>query len=427
MTPLEFRSALEKGLGRAILYLQKSDPAPFFDVILDASVRNTVYDKHYFGANKAEYLLEIFELTGRSDELIEAMLKAYDDFDLEERPDTKLIMEIAKRGNAKARRLVKQDFLIELDEKSKYAGGDLIKVGGASAFLYVAKRLGRLVKTDPAFQPVSYYLRDLRSLDLKENSEPKLPAILEKARLENSDVDTHLTYIEAQLVKPERKFVRYEQLSYPETKARIEDPQDTSSVGYSWWGEYASYQELRMAANDLLLETQPERIRLYLEVFRDRCFPLGYTKLMPFIDHEDPKVVRAAMQALGSIKHKTIRVEALRRLTSSEWAWEALWMLRRNYLPEDAKLFTEIIQESNDEEIELLGHQMHRVLEENCSPEALEPIQAIYESGSCVALRASVVELLQEHNLLPDWMLEECCWDSYQHFRKKARTWANYP
>ena len=249
MTPLEFRNALEKGLGRAILYLQNNDPAPYFDVILDASVRNTVYDKHYYGESKAEYLLEIFELTGRSDELIEAMLKAYDDFDLEERPDTKLIMEIAKRGNPEARRLIKQDFLIELEDNPKRAGEDLIEVGGVSAFFYVAKRLGRLIKADPSFEPVPYRLRDLLKLDLEENPEPKLTAILEKARLENLDVDAYLTCVEAQLGEPESKWINLAELPYVEIKA-MSSSEDVFPFRFTWWGEWASALEIKAAAND---------------------------------------------------------------------------------------------------------------------------------------------------------------------------------
>ena len=319
MTPLEFRNALEKGLGRAILYLQNYDPAPFFDVILDASVRNTVYDKH-FGSSKAKYLLEIFELTGRSDELIEQMLKAYGNLKLNERPDKDLILEIAKRGNPQAHRLIVQDFPLELDDDPLYAGSNLIELEGIKGFLQVAKALAGFVREDPDFDPSAfYYFRDFL-----EKNDLETTAILEQAREEDADIQFFLTQAETNLKeraellsKPQKKTPP---LSYSKIVSRIKT-RSISEYPLTQWSMSASAQLLRRAARDLVIQTDPERIRRYLHIFRERWFPLGYTKLMPYTQHEDLKVVRAALQALGCIKHKAVRAEAMQRLASTIRSW----------------------------------------------------------------------------------------------------------
>ena len=45
LTLTEFERALEQGLGRALLCLQQHDPAPYKEIVLEACLRDTTYDK----------------------------------------------------------------------------------------------------------------------------------------------------------------------------------------------------------------------------------------------------------------------------------------------------------------------------------------------------------------------------------------------
>src|SRR4051794_649608 len=58
----EFRSLLEKGLGRAIVYLQTHDAAPFREVILHACTHDLRFDRQ-LEPSRGRYLFDLVQHT----------------------------------------------------------------------------------------------------------------------------------------------------------------------------------------------------------------------------------------------------------------------------------------------------------------------------------------------------------------------------
>ena len=112
LTQEEFRRAIEQGLGRAILCLQKHDPEPYKEIILEACLKDTAYVRH-FSYNKSAYLNELLSAFTDALELRKQILEAFKNSmpDEKDRPKTALILEFAKAGLPNAREAIYDDFL----------------------------------------------------------------------------------------------------------------------------------------------------------------------------------------------------------------------------------------------------------------------------------------------------------------------------
>jgi hypothetical protein len=163
LTQEEFRRAIEQGLGRAILCLQKHNPEPYKEIILEACLKDTAYVKH-FSYNKSAYLNELLSAFTDALELRKQILEAFKNSipDEEDRPKPALILEFAKAGLPNAREAIYDDFLKAAEIGLDWASGkEIVKLDSLSGLLFIAPYLGEMVDGDNKDEIPWHYVRDL--------------------------------------------------------------------------------------------------------------------------------------------------------------------------------------------------------------------------------------------------------------------------
>jgi hypothetical protein len=189
------------------------------------------------------------------------------------------------------------------------------------------------------------------------------------------------------------------------------------------WAAQASEDDLGRAAEDLLKQDSPRRLRIYLRFFRRRRFPLDPGPLIGLASDPDGITAVTAMIALDNIRHPDVRSLALRLMESDdEMAGRAVGLLVENYETGDFGRVEAL-------EARLLDAEAYHAFEREAlgfyaahpGDESEERVLLrMYENGPCAHCRHRAVERLRARKRLPDWMAEECRYDSFDLIRESA-------
>jgi hypothetical protein len=419
----EFQHALHRGLGRAILHLQKHDSTPYRDVILQACLKNTIYDRQSEGG-KSVYMMDIIRLTNEKTYYRHHILQAAswinsntDKYDADHLLD--MTFEFAARGNKKARQILYDVF-------SKHI---------SIANLWWSTRLIHLDK----FEGLSFVLNRLKNMDLNASHFSAVNGILhvaekiigvdvyakqlEQARKHDSQIDDFLNTLEntRQQDRRSRTFTTAN-CTYEELQRHLEDE---TRGGFSFWGSGADEQSLIRAAHDLLQEAEPVRIKKYLEIFYETPFPLEPQLLFPFVYHPDNHnrpIAIQALRALKNIQHPSVREFALKLIGENHFAGSAVGLLEHNLEDEDWQLIEAVTKRSlADIDYHELQINVRDVFKSHRTKQATQSLLNLYENGRCSFCREYVVAELHNLDALSDTIREECLYDSNMDIRALAK------
>jgi hypothetical protein len=85
----------------------------------------------------------------------------------------------------------------------------------------------------------------------------------------------------------------------------------------------------------------------------------------------------------------------------------------------DHQTLSEVMENTDDAEIlHHLGIDVRKFTEAHSSTDAAPALLLLYEKGFCTICRKDVVEQLIRINRLPQWMREECAYDTDSETRK---------
>jgi hypothetical protein len=187
---------------------------------------------------------------------------------------------------------------------------------------------------------------------------------------------------------------------YAEIKPRLDSH---LGFGLAQWGKTASEEDLRVAAEDLALETDPRRLRRYLHMFRRRPFPLEPNSLIKLVAHPDQLISIPAVHALMNTHHPDVRALALKLLeTPNRLAAHAIGLLVQNFAPGDHARVEALAFAPLDDEA------LH-----SPNPDSEERVlRYLYENDPCSLCRGRVVLRLARLMRLPAWMAEEVRYDA---------------
>ena len=298
--PAAFVRCLEKGLGRAHLILQRDDPAPFRPALLSACVENVGY-LHFDSADRAAYLFELIDLAGKPEFFLSGLIQALDNpvpgqSNWDRERVFMLLRRFAERGCSEAREAMYRTFS-RLPYEAQTAV-EIVRLDGEA---------GRLITES--------HLLQCGSEDLEYDRSELLAALRAPVAHDTNLSDT-----------PPRN------RPYAEIRRLIREGKPTALAD---WGERASEEDLRLAADDLLLESGPERLRDYLRIFADRPFPYGHNAILPMARHTVDHVSWAAVMALSQFTHPDIRTLAEEFAPHESRHTETIWLMARNARPED--------------------------------------------------------------------------------------------
>lgn len=443
MDVAEFERILRLGLGRAVLHLQNHDSTPYRDVILDACLHNKALDRQVEGS-RAQYMLDVVQQTSEPrfymEKVFEALLNLHAstedfvDFDVHQLFDFAQIL--ASQGDTRARQVIFEAFAKNLTPNDPPGADSIADLDGIKGFLFVLKSLERFPIADISFAELRVIL--MYSLEKPLGAETVKTA-LDEAAQHDEWIATCMGIISngrrhSRLSESERE--KRFKFSYTQLRKEIIDPQNTQrKSAHRWrhWGQFASERDIRRAAVDLLAvpENETEQILAYLAVFGRRRFPLAIDRIIGWarqlhdreLYYEDSvladRIPIWAFGVLGNIQHPQVRALALDLIENTPFAGQAVDLLELNYQADDWRLLERITARDLDpNEYWHLGYNVGDVFEMYPFQEAVPALLNIYERVPSSTNRHRFVERLHWLGALPDWMIEECKFDSNLDLRE---------
>ncbi len=423
MNVVEFQDAIEKGLGRAILFLQDNPSPDYFDVILNACLSNTCYDPQC-ECSRADYLFEVIGLTQEQslfeDKILDEIVVAVSDEEWSIVQLFDLARVMAENGNNRARSVLYQCLKDVSDDNIHCCADQIILLDGIDGLIFVAGVLGERLITRPEenLWEDNYLIRPVK----EKFGEEQTAIALQEAAQDSLRVKKYLEAVEINLqLRSNRK---NKSVDYIEIQ-RIIDSLANGKKPYQVrgalriWGKNATQQELEWIAADLLKETDENKLTGYLYIFLCREFPLSYSKLLDLALSPNEEVALAAIKSLKNIRDSSIHDLAVSLIQKKLFYSEALELLVKNYQDNDYLLIEQVIgQEYESDEFHHIAYSIIKIFKENQTQLSLNTILQIYQKGECSSCREKCVEIMITTKTIPHNIMEECPYDANPDIRK---------
>jgi hypothetical protein len=394
MTEDEFRDALWSGLGRVLVEAQANDVERFADVILDACLHCRAVDPQSEGT-RTLFVYELVQLTREPafyfDQVIQSLSECDDDWDGVHR--FRIASFLAIDGDDRARWAMYENFRPGPSMAESIAV-DFLQMDGMKGFLFAAQKVGELLL---AMEDVDAGF--LWGKAAEAFGEAEALRGLRSASEASDAVRAYLTAVEA-------------------------EPADAEPASRPWrtsrWGEKASSEEIRRAAEELLQAQSPEEQTALARVFSRRKFPLDAAPLLRLAESADERLALAASQALTHIVDGRARAFAFRAVAERSPArHRSIELLERNFEEGDHEIALRWFEDEGDRGVR---HSFQRSLrhlwERRPAPDTeASMLLRLYERGSCSECRRFVLDRLVELGALPPEIREECVYDANEDIR----------
>jgi hypothetical protein len=418
---------LSKGLGRALLHLQKHDPTPYLPVLERACLKSLQYDAQ-LEPSRAPYLLKVIDFSQSSDYMINAIIAAYKNGDGVERDRWQLrglMTRLAANGSEPAKQALFEiaSTVGSVAVDGNYADADdLLIIDFNLALVHLHDEYAKLASDEARAEWLDELLEHIQYSDREKllTDEKLVGRIV-------GDSDYDLSLVRTVFAKREQDIIEQRSRpkraipSYDEMSRQIRNPSSNwSPMSYSR-AKSMPKEDLRRLAEDFRDETDPMIIWRYIGAFtRTRC-PLGFRRILQFLDTRVERPPRkigdeqvAVINALAKFRHKTIRNLAHKMADQGD-IWAATMLMERNLsqteLPFLEKLTSPEAAMSDDDRhsVAMLTVDItKKVYDKNIVP----MIFRVYETSPCSMCRASMVDALIEYDAVPDWIRTEAAFDA---------------
>lgn len=412
---VEFNQWLQKGIGRAVLHLRTHDPAPYREAVLYACTHDLTYDAQCEG-DREIYLLDLIDCIADCDffrnGLLDALTTAPKDrekFDLGQ--TIELARNFAEKGDDEMKQAMYHAVADVGFEQEPIYYEDLIKLDGLPALVIAAENSLSTLREDNLWQVDSLVtalqVRDgveaaNSAIRRAERESPRLAQMLERSRLYESRLEP----------RKNQKRLDYEALK----KMIAEKP---GAMLYPGWGRTATAEELDSAASDLILEKDDSRLLAYLRIFWFQRFTGPIARLLELAESNNVRLARFSVKVLSQLTNPAIRDLGLRLLDSPGRQGDGVELLVNNYKPWDFQLTeTRIAEPMQVDDLHSVEIGVRHMASAHHPREAERSLLLLYENGPCSLCRCELVGELIALGCLPNWMREECRYDSYIETRK---------
>jgi hypothetical protein len=414
MDEQEFARIVRIGLGRAVLHLHAHDPSPYRDVILDACLHDMRYDPQA-EPYREQYLFDLVQSSGDPGFYRERLLDALTTVRSlhVRRQIAALVRLFAQEGDIEAHRLLYEVYAASVDWDWSLPD-EIVALDGTAGLLFVAKRLS----LDP--RGGLFYLDLIEAAERKDGAESTARA-LAVAAVSSPHIAAFVAQALAEdLPDPDlrREWQQHEEdaASYARVRERLQAGDGWGPWLLHTWARTAPEDELAGAATDLLRETDPDRLRLYLGIFAQRPFPLDPTPIVTFAEGKDEHTAMCAVAALTHVKSPAARRVALDRLARGDY--RGALPLVANYQPGDYELLEQLLRSwPNPSDVDMLGMELHQIVKAHPSADAAPALLVLYERGPYSSRRQETVQLLRDVGSLPEWLQAECRYDANPEIR----------
>jgi len=452
MTEKEFSQALRRGLGSAIIELKNSDnKAIYRSIILRYCLRDISYDWQIEGT-KGDFLYFAICASGErayfESAIIEKFLSRNNDNLLCQLAD--VLSCCAKGGSALAKdalhakyeyfltkkgRLVKNFKNRIIDEGFQWekVALHLFTLDGFSAFTRYATDIGELLCKNPGGSNVLYY----------DSFITEAGGIFGKKRI---NVFLDKAYEKSNAIKAIMDTLKREELSRKQYQEKRKGGQVTVEVLAKTAREMASGEInhygpiIRLRRPFLKNATDTDVLELAHIVLREKnetvkglllCiflsnsawnkpFPLGVAPLLEYAQSNNEVLFENALDRLAEFKDSKVHDMAVQLLKDKGIKSSALGLLKNNYRKSDDPIIAEAIKKASSIP-QRVQSDIIDIYSRHRSANAFPILRYVYEKGICSHCRFGIVITMHQCKVLPDDILAECLYDSYEDTRNYAK------
>lgn len=411
------RDALQKGLGRALQWALNGrlDNEP----LMEACLRDQRFDAQVEDS-RGEWLWRMIRAVDATDQFRVPLLHAL--YDLSDERSANQLCELACRyagmGDETFRRR-----LYEIVEQKPFADSpwlgeeEIVALDGEQAFVFAARVRGRLLVSR------EWEWDDGRLIDIaverfgEEHVGRLLEATLDEAvsrfrehwrqdKQREAEQRQHRSHRERMVAIPVSEIIRAAE-------------SDSKCFWLRGWGMHAGEADLQTVLQCLWAAREPRRIANLLRVFSARALPEFDARLIELCRHSDEEVQRRAVSALEQNAHPLIRQFALTELQKGVRNGSLVALFINNYRQGDEQRILKAMEFPDDAcELHWLLMDVVKVLEKNREADCFRLGIIAYASTPCENCRFYAARLLLSQQLAPQWLKQECQYDSGEDCRK---------
>jgi hypothetical protein len=185
------------------------------------------------------------------------------------------------------------------------------------------------------------------------------------------------------------------------------------------WGRCAKETDLQIVLQRLCTEREPRVIVNLLNVFAARGLPNIDPRLIELCRHDDENVRQRAFGALQQNSHPLVREVAMTELHKGIREGGVVALFIKNYRQGDEHRILEAMELPEDEcELHWLLMDVIKVLEKNREADCSRLGVICYALTPCETCRFDAARLLFNQQVAPEWLAEECQYDSGEDCRQ---------
>jgi hypothetical protein len=414
----EQRDALQKGLGRAMLWATSGRLDE--QSVLAACLRDQRFDIQ-IEDSRANWLWQIMSILGAQGRFRVPILHALYDFS-----DVDSAEQLAELGHCYAR-AGDEEFgrrLWQIVEQTPFpqiswlGQKELIDLHGRTGFLLVARLVGRELG---AREWEEWNDGALASFAAERLGEDCMRRLLDESTDEAisrfRDCWKHASHANDRRQRTQSPAAA--EASVDQVLRAAESSE--KCYWFRGWGRRACNTDLDAVLRHLWTSSEPRVIAKLLKVFSARPLPRFDVRLVAFCEHRDEAVRQKAFQALATMTHPLVREFALSALARPRPAAALFALFMNNYEPGDEQLILDRVDLPSDkDQLHHLLIDVHRLLEKNPKADCRTLGLIGYALNPCQECRWHAAHLLVNRHAAPGWLIQECRYDSNEDCRKLA-------
>jgi hypothetical protein len=413
------QDALRKGLGRALQWAMSGRLGD--EPLLEACLRDQRFDTQV-ESSQGDWLWRMVRAVGATERFRVPILHAL--YDLSDDRSASQLCELA-RHYAEAGDDTFRTLLYEIVERKPFAHSpwlgeaEIITLDGERGFLFAARVRGRLL----AGREWEWDDRSFIDLAGERLGEANVGSQLEAATDEAVS-----RFREHWRQEKQKKAEQGDQRSHGEKMAAIPVEEairaaegDSKCFWLRGWGIHSGAGDLQTVLQRLWAAREPGVIANLLKVFSARALPEFDARLIELCRHGDEEVRRRAFAALARDAHPLVREFALTELRKGIRQNPVVALFINNYRQGDGHRILEALELPDDDcELHWLLMDVIKVLEKNPEGDCSRLGVISYASTPCENCRFDAARLLLDQHVAPDWLVDECRYDSGEECRALA-------
>jgi hypothetical protein len=415
----EQRDALRKGLGRAMQWALRGQLAD--EPLLEACLQDQRFDMEVADP-RGGWLWKMVQAIGATERFRGSILQALYEFSDEDNAHQlcELARHYAENGDETFRKRLYEIVEHKPIKDMPWIGEEeLVALDGEAAFVFAARLRGQELPTrdwewddNRLIEVAIERLGEDRVKQLISGSSDEVIGGFyqswpreEKRRAERTPAQSRRETVRA--------------ISVDEIIAAAQSDNARFRFGrFRSWGMYADEADLEPVLQQLWTTESAHVLANLLSVFCNRAFPEFDARLIDFCQHEDAEVRRRAFGALAMTTHPLIRRFALEQLETSVSEGAIVSLFANNYESGDEHRILKSLELPPDEnDLHGLLMDVSKVLEKNPEADCSKLAVIVYVSTPCENCRFFAVKLLHSRQVIPEWMREECRYDSGEDCR----------